>query len=84
MAGLAIIASITFLIVILIGPLSYIIYKIFSIPSWLLYFLAITNIAIGLWWLLLPIPNIRYIGLMDIFIGWKLCSAGDRKKIVNA
>jgi hypothetical protein len=46
----------------------------------MIYILAIMNIAIGLWWLLLPLPNIRYIGLIDIVIGWKLCNAGDRKK----
>lgn len=80
MFSLAIIASFIFLVVLLIGPLSYMLYKLLSMPSWLIYCLAIINIAIGLWWLLLPIPNIRYLGLIDILVGWKLCSAGDKKK----
>jgi hypothetical protein len=80
MFSLAIIASLTFIVVFLIGPVSYLLSKIPYIPTWIIYFLAITNIAIGLWWLLLPLPNIRYIGLIDIVIGWKLCNAGDKKK----
>ena len=80
MFSLAIIASLTFLFVLLIGPLSYLLHKVISLPAWLIYVLALLNIVIGLWWLLLPLPNIRYIGLIDIVVGWKLCNAGDKKK----
>jgi hypothetical protein len=80
MFSLAIIASLTFIVVLFIGPVSYFLCKLPYMPSWMIYILAIMNIAIGLWWLLLPLPNIRYIGLIDIVIGWKLCNAGDRKK----
>ena len=79
MFSLAILASIIFLVVLFIGPLSYLLTKIVNLPNIIIYILAIINIAIGLWWLLLPIPNIRYIGLIDIVIGWKLCSIGDKK-----
>lgn len=80
MASLAILVSLTFIFVVLIGPVSYFLCKLPYMPSWMIYGLAILNIAIGLWWLLLPLPNIRYIGLIDIIIGWKLCSVGDKKK----
>jgi len=79
MFSLAILASVTFLLVLLVGPLSYLLTKIINLPSWIIYLLAIANIGIGLWWLLLPIPNIRFIGLIDILIGWKLCVIGDKK-----
>lgn len=79
MFSLAILASITFIVVLLVGPLSYLLTKIIDLPSWIIYLLAIANIGIGLWWLLLPIPNIRFIGLIDILIGWKLCVIGDKK-----
>jgi len=80
MASLALFASLAFIVVILIGPVSYLLSRISYMPTWLIYFLAIINIVVGLWWLLLPIPHIRYIGLIDIWIGWKLCSVGDKKK----
>ena len=80
MASLALFASLAFIVVLLIGPVSYLLSKIPYIPTWVIYCLAITNILIGLWWLLLPILNIRYIGLIDILIGWKLCAVGDKKK----
>jgi hypothetical protein len=79
MFSLVILVSLYFMVVICIGPLSYVITKLVSLPLWVIYTLAIINIAIGLWWLLLPIPNIRYIGLIDILVGWKLCSDGDKK-----
>jgi hypothetical protein len=79
MFSLAILASVAFLLVLLVGPLSYLLTKIINLPSWIIYLLAIANIGIGLWWLLLPIPNIRFIGLIDILIGWKLCGIGDKK-----
>jgi hypothetical protein len=80
MASLALFASLAFIVVIFIGPVSYFLCKLPYMPSWMIYLLAIINIVIGLWWLLLPIPNIRYIGLIDIWVGWKLCSVGDKKK----
>lgn len=80
MASLALFASLAFIVVLLIGPVSYLLSKIPYIPTWVIYFLAITNIVVGLWWLLLPIPNIRFIGLIDLLIGWKLCGVGDKKK----
>lgn len=79
MAILALLASATFIVVLLLGPLSYLLAKNISLPSWIIYLLAIANISIGLWWLLLPIANIRYIGLIDILVGWKLCVIGDKK-----
>jgi hypothetical protein len=79
MASLALLVSAMFIVVLLVGPLSYLLTKIINLPSWIIYLLAIANIGIGLWWLLLPIPNIRFIGLIDILIGWKLCVIGDKK-----
>ena len=79
MGGLTILVSAIFVVVLLVGPLSYLLTKIISPPSWIIYLLAIISIGIGLWWLLLPIPNIRYVGLIDILIGWKLCGSGDKK-----
>jgi hypothetical protein len=79
MASLAILVSAIFIVVLLIGPISYLLTKIMNLPSWAIYLLAIANIGIGLWWFLLPIPNIRFIGLIDIVIGWKLCVVGDKK-----
>lgn len=76
MASLALAASIMFLIVLIIGPASYIISTFIKLPKWMIYTLAVTNILVGLWWLLLPLPAIRYIGLVDIYIGWRLCDKG--------
>jgi hypothetical protein len=59
MLSLATLVSLCFMVVVGIGPLSYVITKVISLPLWIIYTLAILNIVIGLWWLLLPIANIR-------------------------
>jgi hypothetical protein len=80
MAGLALFASLMFLLVLIIGPVSYCISLCVDLPKWIIYILALINILIGLWWLLLPLPAIRYIGFIDIYMGWILCRNGDKKK----
>lgn len=71
MASLAFIVSLIFICVIIIGPLSYSLSKFKWIPNSLIYFLGASCIGIGLWWFFLPIPMIRYYGLVDMFLGYK-------------
>jgi cadmium resistance protein CadD (predicted permease) len=72
MASLALLVSLIFLVVLFSGPLLYVIYKLDILPSFLLYILSILTIAIGTWWFLLPIPAVRFLGLVPIFIGVKV------------
>jgi hypothetical protein len=79
MASLALFASLIFFVVIFIAPVSYFISLCVSIPKWLIYILAIVNIVIGLWWFFLPLPVIRYAGLINVYVGWILCGKGDKR-----
>jgi cytochrome c biogenesis protein CcdA len=79
MASLALFASLVFLIVVFIAPVSYLISLCVSVPRWLIYVLAIINVIIGLWWFFLPLPAIRYVGLINVYIGWILCGKGDKR-----
>ena len=80
MASLALLVSFIFLIVILLGPVSYLISLCQDIPVWIIWFLGLSNIVVGIWWFLLPLPAIRYIGLMDVWIGVKLLLKPNKKE----
>lgn len=69
MESLALIAGLMFVLMILIGPLCFLLSKINFIPKSIVWILSIISIAIGLWWIFLPIPAVKYLGLIPIFLG---------------
>lgn len=79
MASLALFASIIFISVILIGPLTYILSLFTWMPKMIVWILGLGSIIIGIWWMLLPIPAIKYYGLVDIFCGYKALSGTNKK-----
>jgi hypothetical protein len=79
MASLALAASIVFLGVLIIGPITYILSLFHWIPDLLILIIALLCIAVGIWWLLLPIPFIKYYGLVDIFCGYKAIAITQKK-----
>lgn len=81
MASLAIFASLIFIIVIIIGPFSYAISLLKWMPKLIIYLLGLASIFIGVWWFLLPIPAIRYYGLLDAFLGLKILLGSHQNKL---
>jgi cadmium resistance protein CadD (predicted permease) len=72
MAGLAVLVSLIFLTVLFSAPALYIIYKLNIFPDFIIYTLSVLTVALGTWWFLLPIPAIRFVGLIPILIGGKI------------
>lgn len=72
MASLALIVSLIFLSVLIIGPLSYLISCFSWMPKLIVWLLAILTIIIGLWSIFIPVPLFRILGLMDLAIGLKI------------
>ncbi len=70
MASLALLASLITLSIILSGPLSWILSRINIIPNIIIYLIGSCTIFIGVWFFLLPIAGIRYIGLVSAWLGW--------------
>lgn len=79
MASLAVLVSLIFLSVIVVGPLTYIISLFRWMPNIIIYLLGIGCIFIGIWWLMLPIPAIKYYGIVDIFCGYKAIAMRQEK-----
>lgn len=81
MASLALLASLVALSVILSGPLCWILSRIYIIPDLIIYLLGIITIFIGVWFFLLPIAGIRWLGLVSAGLGW--LSISKRRESIN-
>lgn len=79
MASLALLASLVFLSVLIIGPMIYILSLFAWMPDLIINILAVICIGIGVWWLLLPLPMIRYYGLVNVLIGYKVIASRYKK-----
>jgi hypothetical protein len=80
MASLALLVGLIFLSVLLIGPISIFTCRFKFVPNFIAYVLAIVNIVLGMWWFLLPITAIRYVGIIPVFCGYMIINQRKTKK----
>jgi len=70
MASLALMAGLIFILVLLAGPICFVISKIPFIPNWINMILGFLTMFIGAWWFLLPIGPIRFLGVITVLLGF--------------
>lgn len=71
MASLALMVCIIFFLSLFIGPLVLLISKIEFVPTWIIWILGLFSIAVGFWWLLLPIPfGTKLVSVICIGLGF--------------
>lgn len=70
MASLALLVGLIFVVVLLSGPICFILSKISIIPNWIINILGVITILIGIWWLCLPIGPIKYVAILTILLGF--------------
>jgi hypothetical protein len=80
MASLALLVSIIFLSVLIIGPLSYILSLFDWIPKMIVWIMGLLCILVGGTTFVLPVPFLKVLGLIDIAIGFKIISDRQQKK----
>jgi hypothetical protein len=80
MAGLAILVSIIFLSVLIIGPLSYILSLFDWMPKFVVWIMGLLCILVGGLTFALPVVFLKVLGLIDIAIGFKIISDRQQKK----
>lgn len=80
MAGLALLVSIIFLSVLVIGPLSYILSLFDWMPKFVVWIMGLLCILVGGMTLTLPVVFLKVLGLIDIAIGFKIISDRQQKK----
>jgi hypothetical protein len=77
MASLALLASLVFLLILFIGPITYFLTKI-GLPSFIIWILASFCIVSGCWFAI-TLPHIFYIGLIPIYYGYISITATSQK-----
>jgi hypothetical protein len=80
MAGLALLVSIIFLSVLIIGPLSYILSLFDWMPKFVVWIMGLLCILVGGLTFALPVVFLKVLGLIDIAIGFKIISDRQQKK----
>lgn len=70
MESLALLVTLLFVTVIIIGPICYGLSHFDIIPQWIIYILSVITIFVGIWWVtLVPVIMVRWIGLLPIYLG---------------
>lgn len=79
MASLALIVSIIFLSLIIIGPISFIISSFEWTPKLIKYLLGLACVVVGCWAIFIPVPLFKVLGLVNFSIGLKILLAPNKK-----
>jgi len=80
MASLAILVTIIFLSVLIIGPLSYLLSLFDWMPKFVVWIMGLLCILVGSMTFTLPVVFLKVLGLIDIAIGFKIISDRREKK----
>jgi hypothetical protein len=79
MASLAIIVSIIFLFMILIGPSVLLLDKLKILPKIIIQFLSVICTVCGLWWIFTLVTPIRWLGLFPIYCAYLATKPKDER-----
>jgi hypothetical protein len=79
MASLALLVTIIFLSVLIIGPLSYILSLFDWMPKMIVWIMGLLCILVGGMTFTLPVVFLKVLGLVDIAIGFKIIADKSQK-----
>ena len=79
MASLALLVTIIFLSVLIIGPISYLLSLFDWMPKLVVWIMALLCILVGGMTFTLPMVFLKVMGLIDIAIGFKIISDKSQK-----
>ena len=80
MASLALLVTIIFLSVLIIGPLSYLLSLFSWMPKFVIWTMGLLCILVGGMTFTLPVLFLKVLGLIDIGIGFKIIADRQKKK----
>jgi hypothetical protein len=79
MASLAILVSLLFLFVVLLGPATFLLSKSRFIPSFVIWIMGLFCIVVGIWWFfILPSNIIGFFGILTAYLGWLAIQSKDK------
>lgn len=70
MESLVLLVAVMFLVVILLGPATWLLSKSKYIPKFVIWIMGIISIGVGIYWFCLPVNFLRFVGLLTAYLGW--------------
>jgi hypothetical protein len=71
MTSLALLVSLIFLSIVLLGPATFLLSKSRFIPSFIIWIMGLFCIVLGIWWFFIFSLNIiGFFGLLTAYLGW--------------
>jgi hypothetical protein len=78
MASLALLVSLMFLFVVLLGPATWLLSKSRFIPRFIIWIMGLASIFIGIYWFFLPVNVLKIFGLLTAYLGWVAIQSKER------
>jgi hypothetical protein len=79
MASLALLASLVFLFIVLLGPATFLLSKSRFVPSFVVWIMGLFCIVLGIWWFfILPFNIIGFFGILTAYLGWMAIQSKDK------
>lgn len=78
MASLALLVALIFMIVVLLGPATWLLSKSRFIPRFVIFIMGTLCILIGVWWFMMPTNILRFFGLLTAYLGWVAIQSKER------
>lgn len=78
MASLALVVALMFTFVVLLGPSTWLLSKSRFIPRFIVWFMGLLSIFIGMYWFFLPVNVLKFFGLLTAYLGWVAIDSKER------
>lgn len=78
MASLALLVTLMFLFVVLLGPLTWLLSRLDYIPDMVIWLLGLLSIGVGMYWFFLPVNFLKFFGLLTAYLGWVAIQSKER------
>jgi hypothetical protein len=78
MASLALLVTLMFLFVVLLGPATFLLSKSVYIPRFIIWILGLLSVGVGFYWFFLPVNFLKFFGLLTAYLGWLAIQSKER------
>jgi len=78
MESLALLVALMFLVVVLLGPATWLLSKANFIPRFIIWIMGLLSVTLGIYWFFLPVNFMRFFGLLTAYLGWIAIQSKER------
>lgn len=78
MESLALLVALMFMVVVLLGPATWLLSKSRFIPTFIIWIMGLLSIFVGMYWFFLPTNILKVFGLLTAYLGWVAIQSKER------